>query len=289
LTRALAVIALLAAAALAGVYYPAGSISRWPRPVCSWPSGAVAGSNLAAPFWGLAALLVAGVLAPIVVLGQVDICLLLAATAVGSWVVRPVVLRRPLGLAFSPVVLAALAFMSIAVLSFVVGQYPWFPTDPAPMRAQVGGLALFVLSGALFLTVGHQVRSVVHLERLTWLFIGAGGVFVAMEFAPGLPGVSALSALSDPQSAGSMFWVWLVALSFSQALCNSRLSVPDASSRSRSACSHWHGVSPRVLMGIWLAAASHCPLRDRPAAFSPLRCRRRIAGIGSGLDVSGRV
>jgi hypothetical protein len=210
--------------ALGGFYLPAQTHLGLATAAVALVGGALVLSwAIRAPSWGCAALLVTAVLAPVKVQSQIDICLLLAVTVCAGWVLRPALLRRPLELKLSPTVVSVLAFVSIAVLSFVVGQYPWFPTDAAPMRAQLGGLAVFLLSGGLFLAVGHQIRSVRRLERLTWLFIGAGGVFVVTDLVAALTGLSPLAGLIDPGSAGSMFWTWLAAMSFSQGLCNKDL------------------------------------------------------------------
>ena len=72
--------------------------------------------------------------------------------------------ERRLVLHSSRVVVATLFFMAAAMLSFVVGQFPWFATDGAPLRAQVGGLALFVLSGGVALVVAHETSTLSRLK-----------------------------------------------------------------------------------------------------------------------------
>jgi O-antigen ligase len=139
-------------------------------------------------------------------------------------VASSILLRREVGAAPTRLVAAAVAFMATALLAFLVGQYPWFPVDPAPMRAQLGGLALFLLSGGVLLMVGHQVDSYAQLRRLTMLFIGTGGLLALLQIVP-VPVVGPrLHVVTDADSVGSMFWTWLVAMSVSQALCNRGLS-----------------------------------------------------------------
>jgi hypothetical protein len=88
------------------------------------------------------------------------------------------------------------------------------------MRAQLGGLGLFVLSTGLFLFVGHQVRTVAALQKLTWWFIGTGGLAVTIT----LIGFNVITIgpieVFNARTIGSAFWVWVVAISLSQALCN---------------------------------------------------------------------
>jgi O-antigen ligase len=84
---------------------------------------------------------------------------------------------------------------------------------------------VFLLSGGLFLAVGHEVRSVALLERLTWLFLLLGCLFTLAQFVPeGL--LIQLDKVMFSETVGSVFWTWLVAMSWSQALCNRALSGP---------------------------------------------------------------
>lgn len=173
---------------------------------------------------GLPLLLVCAVLAPMPLGGgAASVCVVLAVVLTAVGLVRLVWRRRSDALEASPLVVATLAFMSVAVLAFLVGQYPWLPSEPAPMRAQLGGLALFLLSGGLLVAVALEVGSVARLERLTWLFLAAGSLVVASAFGPPVPGLSAFNGVVVPESIGSLFWTWLVAMSVSQALCNPRL------------------------------------------------------------------
>lgn len=142
----------------------------------------------------------------------------------GLWIVE-MIWSREGRLRFSRSVFPLLALILVAMLSFALGVQPEIPfAETAPLRAQLGGLAIFGLSAAAFLLAGHQLRDVRWLERLTWLFLGLGGIYVAGR------AVSKLGAYTDRvfQSGadGSVFWVWLVALAFGQAAFNRRLSRP---------------------------------------------------------------
>jgi hypothetical protein len=167
---------------------------------------------------GLAALIVTAVVFPIE-FEPMNSSLVLAAFVCALWPLEGVVLRRAI-LDPSRAVRAALAFMAIAAFSFVAGQYPWFHAPGAPLKAQLAGLSLFLFSVGLFLAVGHRVRHVVHLRLLTWLFLVAGAIVcIADVFYIGI-----ISRWIKPESLGSLFWTWLVAVSFSQAVLNRQLS-----------------------------------------------------------------
>lgn len=198
------------------------------------------------PTLGLAALLALAVLAPVDLAPGLDAPLVLAAVLCGTWLLRGLVVRRQFRLQSTGLVVATLAFMAIAVLAFLVGQYPWFPTAHAPMRAQVGGLALFLLSGGVLLVVGHQVATLRQLERLTWLFVGLGGAFVLSQVVPTGGIGPRLSAVTHDRTVGSMFWVWIVAVSLSQALFNKGLSLP-----ARGLLAGTAGLA--IFRGLWLA------------------------------------
>lgn len=238
---------LFAIAVWAGFRYPA---ERWIAlmTLALALAGAVGllARQFTAPIAGVQLLVLLGVLAPVRVRGNVDLCLVLAALLCGTWLLRPVFQRRSLELHAVPVVVAALAFVGIAILSFLAGQYPWFPTEPAPMRAQAGGLALFLLSGGLFLAVGHQVESVTQVRRLTWVLIAAGALAVLIQFTPWLPGVAYFRRYHSQGTIGSMFWTWLVALSLGQAVFNTQLS-----GLARLACASVGGMT--LIRGIFFA------------------------------------
>jgi hypothetical protein len=127
--------------------------------------------------------------------------------------------QRPLS---SRAVIPIFLFMIAACLAFLVGQYPWFPAPPAPLRAQLGQLAVFLFSGGLFLGAAYQLQDIRWLKRITYLFIGVGSIYLISQVLPSR--VFRLSGfLPDAVARGSMFWTWLVAVSFGQAVMNREL------------------------------------------------------------------
>jgi hypothetical protein len=143
-----------------------------------------------------------------------------AAAICGLWLVRSVVARDWSGFDRSRVVVAAIAFMSVTLLAFAMGQFPWFPQSGAPLGAQVVELALFLLSGCLFLAAGQQIERLSQLRWLTWVFVGTGAVACIARMTPAL---ESLGRLTRPGSVGSLFWTWFVAVTVSQALVNNHL------------------------------------------------------------------
>jgi len=178
------------------------------------------------PPLGLAALIAASLVVPFAIgtgtQTSLNVAVLLTAMLIGLWPLD-MMRRQDLRLLPSRPILPLLAFSMMAVLSFLAGQLPWFIFgQPASPRAQAGGLAVFLLSAGAFLLMAHQVRELRWLQRLTWLFLALGGLYIAGRLVPGLGRFT--GRLFQYGATGSLFWIWLVALAFSQAAFNDCLS-----------------------------------------------------------------
>jgi hypothetical protein len=188
------------------------------------------GGGAALIFWrwppaGLVALVAASLVVPFEVgtgtQTTLNAAVLLVALLLGLWLLDVVVRRRRAWLLPSRPVYALLALVGAAVLAFLAGQLPWFPASAAPLFSQLGGLAVYGLSAGAFLLAAHQVRDRCWLERLTWVFLALGGLYVAGRLLPPLGRLT--GGVFQRGSTGSLFWVWLVALASGQALFNRRL------------------------------------------------------------------
>jgi O-antigen ligase len=111
-------------------------------------------------------------------------------------------------------------------LALITGQLAWYrAASPAPLGAQVAGLALFYLSAGLFLVVAHQVRDVRWLQWIVGLFLLLGALNVLGWLLPGIVG-RLTGRLFSSGATGSLFWTWLLILAFTQALFNTELRPP---------------------------------------------------------------
>ena len=178
------------------------------------------------PAWGVLALIPVSLLIPFEIgtgTGtSLNATVLTLFLLLGLWVLDGMMGRGGLRLFPSRVFMPALALVAVAVLAFIGGNVRGAAlASPAPRMAQIGGLAVFILSAGAFLLVAHQIQDLRWLRRLTWLFLALGGVYVAGRLVPG-PGRSLVRLFPDG-STDSLFWVWLVALAFSQAAFNRRL------------------------------------------------------------------
>ena len=182
------------------------------------------------PPLGLATLIVASMVVPFAIgtgtQTSLNVTALLLPVLMGLWALDMVRRRklRPsagavLRLLPSRPIPPLLALSIVAVLAFAAGNLPWFFfAQTASLPAQLGGLAVYLLSAGAFLLVAHQVRGIRWLQRLTWLFLALGGLFIAGRLVPGLGRFT--GRLFQRGATGSLFWVWLVALAFSQAAFN---------------------------------------------------------------------
>jgi hypothetical protein len=143
---------------------------------------------------------------------------------VAVWVLERIVRRKSWDFKYSPSFLPLICLVIVAVLSFVVGQLPWYTlAAQAPISAQLGGLAIFVLSAIAFVWVGHEVKEIRWLKLATWTFICVGAVYIIGTIIPPLE--QYIQRFFPYGSTGSLFWVWLAALVFSQMLLNKKLDV----------------------------------------------------------------
>jgi len=178
------------------------------------------------PFVGLVALLTGALLIPFSLATgtqtDLNIVILLLPVLIGLWFLDMLVIQRSITLRPMRVVLPLLLLCLVALLAFLMGQLPWFDAIPkAPLRAQLGGLVLFWLSAGAFLLVAHQIRDLRWLEWLTWIFIALGGLYILGRLIPVYG--SAITNLFPHGATGSLFWIWLVALSLSQAIFNKKI------------------------------------------------------------------
>jgi hypothetical protein len=111
----------------------------------------------------------------------------------------------------------------MSIISFGFGQLSWFSTtSSAPLRAQVGGLLIFILSIGAFFLAAHRLKNDHDLSWLTYIFLFLGGLYIVARILPdvNIP----YRWLFQDGSTGGLFWTWLVAIALSQAMINNHLS-----------------------------------------------------------------
>lgn len=169
---------------------------------------------------GFILILLTGMFVPFAGPGGINASVLMVAVLLTLWLMNMLVVKRHFYFIRSRVFLPVVLLIVISVIAFGMGQLPWFPfANQAPLDAQLGGFAIFILSLGLLLATAHLVKDIKWLEVIVWVFLGFGVLFVIGK-ALNLP-VDLL--YQQGFRGGSMFWTWLVAISFSQFVFNNKL------------------------------------------------------------------
>ncbi len=173
------------------------------------------------PSLGLIVTSLAGLVVPLYGPSGLNATMILIALQLGLWLLDMTARRHQIQLARSRTVWPLLSFLAVAVFSFGLGQLSWFTFAlHAPLGAQLGGLAILILSAAIFLLVANQVQDLRWLSRITWAFLALGAMSVlGRSLLPAL----GLSTRNLFQQVGPVFYIWLVAMAFSQAVFNREL------------------------------------------------------------------
>lgn len=145
----------------------------------------------------------------------------MVAMMLGLWIMDMLVVKREFTFVRSRTMLPIITFLIIAVISFGMGQIPWFVfAQQAPLTAQLGGFSIFVFSVGATLLSAHLIKDIRWLQIIVWSFIGLSTLYM-MGRAVHLSLVDQL--FQRGFSSGSMFWTWLVALAASQVIYNDQL------------------------------------------------------------------
>jgi O-antigen ligase len=162
-----------------------------------------------------------GIFIPFTGPSNINAAVLLVALLLGLWAFDMLVIKRKIQFVRSKALMPVLVFFVISVIAFGMGQISWFSfARQAPLTAQVGGFAIFVLSlGTLFVTA-NLIRELRWLKIIFWTFVGLGTIYVTGRFIR-FPLIDRFYSLGF--SAGSMFWTWFVALTMSQAVFNHQM------------------------------------------------------------------
>ncbi len=132
---------------------------------------------------------------------------------------------KPLRRIDEPTTLPLLLFLGTVILAFSAGQLLWFPqVTAAPIRAQLGGVGIFLLSAGAYFLAANRITKVSWLNHMVWLFMLIGIGYVFAQFVPRLTTITDyLFERTASGATGSIFWVWLAAFIASQGLVNKQL------------------------------------------------------------------
>lgn len=175
------------------------------------------------PVVGALLTVIGGMAAPYSGPSGLNVAMIGMALLIGIWIMQMLVVQRRFVLVDWPTVRAGLALCLVGILAFLMGLLPWFRTQQAPLGAQLGGLALVILSVGTFAWASNAIKSLAWLKVLTYGFIIYGSLHLVGYFLPSLG--SYTDWLFVNGATGSMYWTWLVVLAFGQAVFNRQLGV----------------------------------------------------------------
>ena len=179
------------------------------------------------PNLGLALLIVASLAIPFTIgtgsQTPINASVLLLSYLVGLWIFDMFTRKRQIRFLSSQPIAPIMAFMLVVLLGYGFGQINWFSTQGASSRAQFGGAIIFLLSAGAFLVTAHQAN-LRGLKWMTGIFLVLGGLYIAGRIIPQIGVLTSNLGLFKIGSTDSLFWTWLVAIAFSQAVFNSHLA-----------------------------------------------------------------
>lgn len=153
---------------------------------------------------------------------SINIVVILLPLFIGIWLIDMVVRQHRIRLVPSRVNPPLVTLAVISILAFAIGQFNWFLyARQAPIFSQLGGLAIILLSAGAFVFTANIIPEIKWLERLTWLFIIIGSIILFIRFVPVFGRLA--GNLVPSGATGSVFWIWLCVIPFSQFLVNRKL------------------------------------------------------------------
>ena len=158
--------------------------------------------------------------------GGLNVAVLFLIGLLGLWLLDMLFGSRKGEWIQSRTTLPLLVFIGVTLLSFGVGQLPWFNfAHPAPMDAQLGGLSIFILAAGIFLLTAHQIQDLRWLQWLVWLYLALTSLHLLTWFLPRLGRWLPENFFAPGTANNSLFWVWLLSLALSQAAFNRDLHI----------------------------------------------------------------
>jgi hypothetical protein len=156
---------------------------------------------------------------------RINLVIILLPIFIGIWLIDMLVRKGKVHFTPSRTNPPIIAMAVVSLLAFGIGQLTWFLySKHAPILSQIGGLAIFLLSFGAFIYVTNVIKNIKWLRRLTWLFIIVGSIIILSRIIPviGPP----VRKILPSGITGSLFWIWIIAIAYSQLIRNRDLTVP---------------------------------------------------------------
>ncbi|MFO7538972.1 MAG: O-antigen ligase family protein [Chloroflexota bacterium] len=137
------------------------------------------------------------------------------------WLLDMLTREKRIRLHACPTFLPLFVMLVMTLVAFVNGQLPWFMAPHAPITAQIGGTAIFVISVCAYLLAAHHFSDLRWVEWFTWIFVIFATGFIIIRLIPRL--TYTMTGYYQIGSTASPFWFWLVAITCGQMLFNDKL------------------------------------------------------------------
>jgi hypothetical protein len=153
-----------------------------------------------------------------------NIAVLMLPLMIGVWFLDVLVRKSIVQIYWSRTYIPLLVFVIICILAFAIGQLPWFLfANQAPVMSQIGGLAIFILSAGAYILTANIITDIKWLKRLTLIFIVLTAGYILVRFVFQMD--RSLGGWMPRGSTGSLLFIWMAALAFSQFLLNRDLKL----------------------------------------------------------------
>ena len=154
---------------------------------------------------------------------SINSAMIVSIGMIGLWLFDMITRQKQFRLLPASVITPSIIFIVIALIAFLFGQLPWYPGRSASLFSQLGGLSLFILLTMTMIVTIHRLTNLKWLQAAVWVFIILGGIYnLAFLISPLRPYVNRFfqRAVLD-----SLFWLWLLILTFGQAYLNRNLAI----------------------------------------------------------------
>lgn len=137
------------------------------------------------------------------------------------WLGNMFIVKKQFDFVRSRAIRPVVYFMAVCIMSFGLGQIPWFAFGrQAPFDAQMGGFAIYFFSLATLIMTANLITDLKWLKIIVWTFIGLGAIYV-------LGNAANLDAIDQVYQKGvyanSMFWTWMITIPLGQLLFNDEM------------------------------------------------------------------
>jgi hypothetical protein len=155
---------------------------------------------------------------------SINLAVILLPLSMGVWFFDRFIRQKDIHFVPSRTNPPLIALAITSVLAFGIGQLTWFYyARQAPLMSQLGALALFLLSAGAYVYTANVIDSIKWLKRMTWFFVLLGMIFVIARVNPVLG--RTLEDVLPSGATGSVFWIWILAIPYSQFLFNKDLKI----------------------------------------------------------------